>query len=189
MNMNEFTDITSERDVSEEVMNHDADSIEECVIDQSEVPLYNEIPENAIIFHSMDGHDYMIDRTSIDWNLTAQNEDNIHSNMLVIRQTLMSLIFSKNDLRPSDTEFGNTVVKDMVIGFGCTPKYTAIFPDADDYDLAQLYCIDALQLMNLILTEVSVFKVNKSFADCLNLFSQEENTHEDSIQQDDSTTA
>lgn len=175
--MDEYKDITSDRDVSEDVMDH-----EECVIQENEVPLYNDIPENAIIFQSMDGHQYLIDRNTINWEMTAQNEDTIHSNMLIIRQTLMSMIFSRHDLTAEDTEFANTVIKDMVIGFGCTPKYTAVFPDADDYDLGQLYCLDALQLMNILLKEVAVFNVNKSIADCLNLFTQEETTHEDSTQ-------
>lgn len=177
--MANYEDITEDRDVSEAVMDHDEESIPE-----NEIPLYQEIPDNAIIFHSMDGHHYMIDRGSVNWEQTAANEDYLQQNMFVIRQQLMNLFLSRDGVTEVDTEFARTVVKDIVTSTGCTPKYTATFPEADHYDIAQMYCIDALELMNLFLKEIAVFNVNKSIADCLNSFTQEDISHEDRVQYD-----
>lgn len=172
--MTNYEDITDDRDVSEAVMDHD-----ETTAPDTEIPLYQEVPDNAFVFHSMDGHHYLIDRTLIDWEKTAANEEVIQQNMFVVRQQLLNLFLSRDGVTESDTEFANTVVKDIVTGFGCTPKYTATFPEADHYDIAQMYCIDALEIMNLLLKEIAVFNVNKSIADCLNSFTQEDTTHED----------
>ena len=155
----EFIDVTNENDVSEQIMDHDS------MVHESEIPVYHEIPDNALVFHSMDGRHYLINKDLIDWDQTADNLSCLENNMTVVRQALMSMFLDKTH---ADTSYANTEIKDMIINFGCTPKYDVTFPDADDYDKAQMYCIDALELMNIIILEVKNYLVNKSFMDCLN---------------------
>lgn len=180
--MDDYMDITSERDVSDAVM----EQSESCAaLKESDIPVYNDIPDNTIIFRSMDGSAYLIDKTAIDWELSALNEYAIESNLFAVQQTLQKLMMlNQNDITPEDTDFALTAVKDIVVGSGCTPKYTLTYPNADDYVLAQLYCIDAMQLCNLILKEIAIFKTNKSIMDCLNFITQEDVTHEDQIPED-----
>lgn len=177
--MNEMIDMTLERDVSEEVIDHEMEQQEEHAM-ESELPSYAEVPENGIVFHSMDCHHYLIDRNAVDWEQTAANKETIENNLFVVRQQLMNIMLLGPDgATEEDTEFARTVVKDIVIGIGCTPKYTATFPEASHYTIAQMYCIDAIEIMHLMLKEIAIFNMNKSIADCLNLFSQEDETHED----------
>lgn len=180
--MEEYKDITSERDVSNEVMEQDE---EMCEFNGSDIPIFNDVPEHTLVFRSMDGVAYLLNKEAIDWDQMVANEDVIESNLFSIREMLQSLMkISSTDITPEDTDFAMNAAKDIVIGSGCTPKYTMTYPNADDYTIAQLYCIDAMQLCNLLLREIAILKTNKSIMDCLNFITQEDVTHEDQIPED-----
>jgi len=177
-------DITEERDVSEEVMEH----AEEHTVDESTIPSDDEMPVNGIIFHSMDGKRYLINRDSINWMDAAASVQTIESNLLVVRQVLQQLIASAVEPNSEpDTSFALSVIKDIVEGF-CKPTYTELYSGLDtadnDYHLAVLYCTDAIELMNIMLKEIAVFNVSKSFSDLFNIYSQEEIPNDDHIQED-----
>lgn len=166
-----MTDVTNEHDVSDLVNDHnaivgdfDGDSLP--MHQEADIQTYGEVPENAIIFKSMDGKSYLIDKTCIDWDQTADNIHALESNVTVVRQSLMSLFFDKKN---ADTSYANTEIKNLIVGLGCTPKYSVTFPNADEFDTAVMYCIDALELMNIIISEIKLYLTNKSVTDLINI--------------------
>ena len=175
------SDVTDDVDVSEQV---------NVPAQELKLPVFAEQPENSIIFASMDGGKYCIDRNSINWEETAERIDVMEENVEMVRNMLMSVIFercqnnSENDCNTSATEQTITVVRSFVEDFGLKPKYMETYPDAQVYDLAVCYCTDAIGLLQLILVEVAKYNVGKSVMDSLfTTLSEEEKTNENRVQE------
>lgn len=161
-----MTDVTTECDVSEMITSYESDKTEDDASSMmSSMPTFQEVPPDTIVFSSMDGKHYMIDKNSINWEETAKCADIMERNIFEIRQTLMSMMCNK-DLAvaftssepPQEIQYVHDVVRKFVEDFGFEPEYEVVYPYGTDYDIAQCYCIDAIELINLIMCEIKIYK-------------------------------
>lgn len=150
-------DVTETHDVSDEIMEHDAACCD-CGHD-------HELPEKTadqlIEFRSISNRVYMIDPDAIDWAETSkpENVEGLEQNMQRIRDMLCDLLTEHDD-----TDDAKNVVFNVVYGFltdmGIDPltAYQERIPDIRDFDMAVMLCIDAIELTNVILRHVAVYK-------------------------------
>lgn len=142
--------MANDRDVSEDVMKFDA---------SQQPPDPNET-DYTIPFQSMDSRVYYMDGNQINWIETAQKVDDIKQNLFMVRQLMRELMFARHD---DPTAAINQVFEQVrpfiqEFGFDPTENYHKIYPDCDDFDIAIMYCVDAMEIMNVIITEITSFK-------------------------------
>lgn len=169
-NPEELKDVTEEMDVSEAV---DAfnDSFEEMMRKQTpppKVPIPGQKqdqehpnPEDMIKFVSMDTYTYYISREAINWNETAKNTSQLSDNLFIIRKMMNELIFNNHNERKDESvrkAFEMVLPFIQSFGFDPTENYKRIYPECDDADIALMYCIDAIEIMNRIMEEIRLFE-------------------------------
>lgn len=173
-----FQDVTSDRDVSDAVQEHDED-MAEVEIDGAphQMPI-DAIPnlnnEDTIVFRSVDHTQYLINRKAIDWATMAQGMDAMTQNWNAIHTEIENLIYLKTtggDCQ-EDIDFVLETVPNLINAF-VKPDYDRVYPNLDDHTRAILYCIDFQVLMGILMREVAVFNVSKSLSDLFNIISQE----------------
>lgn len=157
--MSDQIDLTQERDVSDEVSDYEAETNTEPTAEEEPKP------EDIIRFISMDTYSYSITKNAINWEETADNVQDLNSNLFLIRKLMNELIFNRHSTNSADTI---TRVMGLVLpfiqgfGFDPTTNYKAIYPDCDDFDIALMYCIDAMEIMKKILEEIRVYQTSKN---------------------------
>lgn len=158
-NQEEFNDVTEERDVTDAVIEHDVTAADE-IPEEEEVT----IDPNQLKFVSMDGRVYLADRDAIDWDATssAESVQNLEQNLFIARQMLREAMFSRHE--KGDIPIVHTihdVVKPYLSDFGYTPDYMGTYPDATQIDMAIMYCIDIIEVLNVVLREVAILNAIK----------------------------
>ena len=156
---NDAIDITQERDVSEAVELHDAETQPIEGPDDESVNM-----SDCIRFVSMDTNEYLMDKSIINWDATSENERNIRENMFLVRKILNELIFQKNSGDRSAIDQAFDVVEPFLAEFGFHPleNYKKMYPGCDDYDISLMFCIDAIEIMNVILREIAAYSGAKN---------------------------
>ena len=146
-------DITKERDVTHETQTYEETSVEE--------PAEQSSSKDTITFVSMDTNIYYMDKSIVDWESTLQNKRNLEDNMFAVRKILNELMFARHDANnvseTIETTFNIVLPFIQEFGFDPTANYKKIYPDCDDYDIALMYCIDAIEIMRTLLQELAVY--------------------------------
>lgn len=152
-----MTDVTNEHDVSDDVMLHDESAIPS--INEDDVDM-----SNSMRFVSMDTNTYLMDKSIINWEETLKNKQNIEENLFFVRKVLNELIFQHNESHNSgiDEAFGPVLDFIKEFGFDPTKSYSKMYPDANDFDFALMYCIDAIEIMNVLLHEIASYEGAKN---------------------------
>lgn len=177
----QVSDVTDERDVSSNIEEYDTTANPEPM----DIPVVDNVPETSVVFSSLDGRKYLIDKTTIDWDETAANESNLVENKSMILNMLMSIISECSSSDDTESaEYAISVIRNFINEFGLIPKYNVVYPDASVHDIATCYCVDAIGIIDTILIEIARYNGNKSVMDCLiNSITEEEPTNEDHVQE------
>lgn len=177
----QVSDVTDERDVSSNIEEYDTTINPEPM----DIPVVNDVPESSVVFSSLDGRKYLIDKTTINWDETAANESNLIENKSMILNMLMSIIYERSSSVDTESaEYATSVIRNFINEFGLIPKYNEVYPDASTHDIAICYCVDAIGIIDTILIEIARYNGNKSVMDCLiNSITEEEPTNEDHVQE------
>lgn len=149
-------DITRERDVTDETQTYEETTVEE--------PVEQSSSKDSITFVSMDTNMYYMDKSIVDWESTLQNKQNLEDNMFAVRKILNELMFARHDNASEAIETTFNVVLPFIqeFGFDPTANYKKTYPDCDDYDIALMYCIDAIEIMHTLLQELAVYEANST---------------------------
>ena len=177
------SDVTNDRDVSDVVEEYDTSSE---IMEPMDIPVVDDVPESSVVFSSLDGRKYLIDKTTINWDETAANESNLVANKSMILNMLMSVISERaSSVDTESAEYATSVIRNFINEFGLIPKYNEVYPDASVHDIAICYCVDAISIINIILIEIARYNGNKSVMDCLinSISNKEETTNEDHVQE------
>lgn len=160
MNQNEPIDVTEERDVTEQVDQFNSEQPGLVIPEPS--PMY---PGDDIAFPSMDTRTYLIARSAINWDDMLTAEDTLRDNQFQVRQILKEIMFAGNkpDNQSIQLAFEHVYPFIKEFGFDPTEGYNTMYPDATDYDKAIMYCIDANELLHVILREIAVYKTAKKY--------------------------
>lgn len=155
-------DVTEERDVTEATIDHEVETQPETDAPAATESI-DEIPEeDRIEFQSMDGKIYVANAQTIDWNATSAEEskNSMRNNLFVIHQCLRELISIRRETDQNAidnlVETTMNIVVPFLSAFGYYPEFEIVFPDATKDDIAILYCIDAIEVMTKIMSEVRV---------------------------------
>lgn len=180
--MNENMDITEESDVTEESVlygdlteddlceSDDDDEVIESLVtpivtpetemeDRMTTDDFDE-PPYTIHFTSMDGRTYLIDGNEIDWDALATEDSikNLQENLQMAHQYERELMFAAHETtRPAilDTVY-ESVPEFMEKSFGFGTAYHDTYPDATEWDVAMMMCIDLTELLTIMLHEVEL---------------------------------
>ena len=177
----QVSDVTDERDVSSNIEEYDTTANPEPM----DIPVVDDVPETSVVFSSLDGRKYLIDKTTINWDETAAKESNLIENKSLILNMLMSIISERSSSADTESaEYATSVIRNFINEFGLIPKYNEVYPDASTHDIAICYCVDAIGVIHTILIEVARYNGNKSVMDCLiNSLNKEEPTNENHVQE------
>lgn len=177
----QVSDVTDERDVSSNIEEYDTTVNPEPM----DIPIVDDVPETSVVFSSLDGRKYLIDKTTINWDETAANESNLIENKSMILNMLASVISERSSSADTESaEYATSVIRNFINEFGLIPKYNEVYPDASTHDIAICYCVDAIGIINTILIEIARYNGNKSVMDCLiNSLNKEEPTNENHVQE------
>lgn len=175
------SDVTDERDVSSNIEEYDTAANPEPM----DIPVVDDVPETSVVFSSLDGRKYLIDKTTINWDETAAKESNLVENKSLILNMLMSIISERSSsIDTESAEYATSVIRNFINEFGLIPKYNEVYPDASTHDIAICYCVDAIGVIDTILIEIARYNGNKSVMDCLiNSLNKEEPTNENHVQE------
>lgn len=177
----QVSDVTDERDVSSNIEEYDTTANPEPM----DIPVVDDVPETSVVFSSLDGRKYLIDKTTINWDETAAKESNLVENKSLILNMLMSIISERSSSADTESaEYATSVIRNFINEFGLIPKYNEVYPDASTHDIAICYCVDAIGVIDTILIEIARYNGNKSVMDCLiNSLNKEEPTNENHVQE------
>ncbi len=177
----QVSDVTDERDVSSNIEEYDTTANPEPM----DIPVVDDVPETSVVFPSLDGRKYLIDKTTINWDETAANESNLIENKSMILNMLASVISERSSsIDTESAEYATSVIRNFINEFGLIPKYNEVYPDASTHDIAICYCVDAIGVIDTILIEIARYNGNKSVMDCLiNSLNKEEPTNENHVQE------
>lgn len=177
----QVSDVTDERDVSSNIEEYDTTVNPEPM----DIPIVDDVPETSVVFSSLDGRKYLIDKTTINWDETAAKESNLVENKSLILNMLMSIISERSSsIDTESAEYATSVIRNFINEFGLIPKYNEVYPDASTHDIAICYCVDAIGVIDTILIEIARYNGNKSVMDCLiNSLNKEEPTNENHVQE------
>lgn len=177
----QVSDVTDERDVSSNIEEYDTTANPEPM----DIPVVDDVPETSVVFSSLDGRKYLIDKTTINWDETAAKESNLVENKSLILNMLMSIISERSSsIDTESAEYATSVIRNFINEFGLIPKYNEVYPDASTHDIAICYCVDAIGVIDTILIEIARYNGNKSVMDCLiNSLNKEEPTNENHVQE------
>lgn len=177
----QVSDVTDERDVSSNIEEYDTTANPEPM----DIPVVDDVPETSVVFSSLDGRKYLIDKTTINWDETAAKESNLIENKSLILNMLMSIISERSSSADTESaEYATSVIRNFINEFGLIPKYNEVYPDASTHDIAICYCVDAIGVIDTILIEIARYNGNKSVMDCLiNSLNKEEPTNENHVQE------
>lgn len=182
------TDVTDDKDVSDVVNEYDSSKDEEPI----DISLNTDNTSvDAIIFNSMDGHQYFMDKNAINWDETMKSESDLRDNLMYVQSLLRSVLTERGTDGTENAEYTLTTVRRFIEEFGFTPKYNEAYPDAQVYDYAICYCIDAIEIMHLMLEAIVEYKGSKfSFGNSIlnslinSITNEEELENEDPVQED-----
>lgn len=192
-NHEDMIDATESTDVTEQVESHElgCNGSDDCVSADMD-HLAEELPADKkydapvdprdLKFNSIDGNIYLSSYDAIDWNSTStvENIQIMEQNLALVHQLLRELIFArargelKDDTPTVDTVYD--VVKPFLEGFGHRPKYYDMYPGITYADVAFCYCIDAIEIISVVLNEAIRYRDIKEM---LAVFQNAEQTNEE----------
>ena len=167
MNLENTQDVTDEVDVSEAVQEVNSDDIVDQGVSIDTVQTFKAIPEGMTVLNSMDGNKYLLNLSTVDWAETAseQNMQNINANEEFVRAVFREVIFAHTmaDTDPDAAQKYETgpaidTVRAYVDGFGLKPLYKETYPNASDYDIDIMWCIDALEITRVVRTQCEIWR-------------------------------
>lgn len=154
---NNMIDATDERDVTDLIEEGGTAGTPGMVIPEPS-PMF---PGNDIHFQSMDAKVYLISRDELDWAGMIAAKNTLEQNKTMVRQLMREILFAGNTSSNEAIQEAHDSVKQFLIDFGFDPTegYKKIYPDAGTYEFALMYCIDANELLTVVLNEIEKYEI------------------------------
>ena len=165
----EHIDVTEQRDVTEETIDHEIEESVQPPVEEEDIP-----EEEKIYFFSMDTTTYVADARvlPIDWEHinVAQTFSQLFTNLIFVRQQLRELIYVKPE-NPDDPESVKRAEENLAKiaeasmeltvpylegNFGIHPHYDETFPNIGKVEKAIFYCMDVIECITKMMYEVRI---------------------------------